>query len=94
MGLARVNVRSGGLIASPLPLLFPMDTALSFVLPLLQSLGIFIPLSIGCIFMFGFLESLRLLLHLKIPILVDISMMREDVALVVPLTTKPLIFFL
>ena len=94
MGSARVNVRSGGLLDSPLPLLFPMDTALYFVLPLLQSLEIFMPLSTGCIFMFGFLESLRLLLHLKIPILVDISMMREDVALVVPLTTKPLIFFL
>ena len=76
MGSAIVNVWSGGLIASLLTLLFPMDTALSFVLPLLESLGIFMPISTGCIFMFGFLESLRVLLHLKIPILVDISMMR------------------
>ena len=72
-------------MVSYFPFLFLKYTSLDFGLTLLQSLGIFMPISVEFIFPLEFFEILRILRHLKSIILVGRSLMLEDMALVVSL---------
>ena len=94
IGSDRGNLWFGGFSSYLLSLLLPLDTALRFYWILFLESGIFLPISVAFTIQLEDIGNLRLLLHLRIPSLVDRKLIQVDVVLMQPLPPSTLLALL